>query len=163
MVRTAIIIALIATQAIFGAPAFLLGSDGYWVRALSYSFFHAGWLHLAINCIAIWGLFAPKTKTSPSQALIAYTIAILVYPLSIRPVIGFSNILYALIGLRTPPLKNKWWRSPAVITFLVITTAMVFIPQFSATTHIAAFILGCLAAVVNRSIKNITRDARRFY
>lgn len=161
MVRTVIIVALIAIQAIFGAPAFLLESEGYWVRALSYSFFHAGWLHLAINCIAIWGLF--RHKSPPLQFLAAYSIAVLVYPLSAKPVIGFSNILYALIGLRTPPLKNKWWRSSTVITFLVITVAMVFVPQFSATTHIAAFVLGCLAAIVNRFIKYITRDARRYH
>lgn len=161
MVRIAIIVTLIALQAIFGAPAFLLESDGYWIRALSYSFFHAGWLHLAINCIAIWGLF--KHKSSPLQILIAYAIAVLIYPLSAKPVIGFSNILYALIGLRTPPLKNKWWRSSSVITFLTITVAMVFIPQFSAATHIAAFVLGCLTAIANRFIKHITRDARRYY
>lgn len=162
MARIVIITALIAIQTIFGTPTFLLEPGGYWIRALSYSFFHAGWLHLAINCIAVWGMFKPG-RISLGKFICAYAIGFIVYPLSLRPVIGFSNILYALIGLRTPPLKSKWWRSTQVIIFLVVTVAMVAIPRFSATTHIAAFLLGCAVAGTERFIKSVNRDAGRYY
>ena len=87
----------------------------------------------------------------------------LVYPLSLRPVIGFSNVLYAVLGLRTPSLKSKWWRQPSVIVFLFVTIALVFVPQFSATTHIAAFALGMAGASLKRGWLKITQDARRYY
>ena len=93
----------------------------------------------------------------------AFAIAVLVYPLSFRPVIGFSNVLYAVLGLRTPSLKSKWWRQPAVIVFLVVTVALVFVPRFSATTHIAAFVLGMAGASLQRGWLKLTRDARRYY
>lgn len=153
---------LVILQAVFGAPAFLLGTEDYWLRALSYSFFHANWWHLAVNGIAIWSIFVPSRKCHRLLP-VAFFIAVAVYPFSLRPVIGFSNILYAVLGLRTPSLKNKWWRQPAVIVFLVVTVALVFVPRFSATTHIAAFVLGMAGASLKRGWLKLTRDARRYY
>lgn len=161
MVRIIIILLLVALQAAFGAPEYLLGTEHYWLRALSYSFFHANWWHLAVNCIAIWSIFVPSRKWI-TLLLLAFVIAVLVYPLSFRPVIGFSNVLYAVIGLRTPSLKSRWWKQPPVILFLAITVALVFVPQFSATTHIAAFLLGVLFASVCRHSKDLFNDFRRY-
>lgn len=162
MVRIVLILLLVAMQIAFGAPDYLLGTEHYWLRALSYSFFHASWWHLAVNCLAAWGIFVPSRKWS-KMLLWAFFIAVLVYPLSFRPVIGFSNVLYAVLGLRTPSLKSKWWRQPAVIVFLVVTVALVFVPRFSATTHIAAFVLGMAGASLKRGWLKLTSDARRYY
>ena len=163
MVRTIIIALLFTLQLVFGAPGFLLGSEDYWLRAFSYSFFHGSWWHLAVNGIAIWTIYNPKHPCKPCRDLLfPFLIAVLVYPLSVRPVIGFSNILYAALGLRTPSLKSKWWRQTPVIVFLVVTVAMVFIPRFSATTHIAAFVLGMACAAVGRLYQELTKDARRY-
>ena len=161
MVRVVIILLLVALQAAFGAPDYLLGTEHYWLRALSYSFFHANWWHLAVNCIAVWSIFSPSRKWL-KPLLWALLIATLVYPLSFRPVIGFSNVLYAVIGLRTPSLKSQWWKQTPVIVFLVVTVALVFVPQFSATTHIAAFLLGALFASIGRYSKDIFNDFRRY-
>ena len=162
MVRILLILLLIALQVVFGAPEYLLGTEHYWIRALSYSFFHANFLHLVINCLAVWSIFVPSRKCSKLLP-VAFFIAILVYPLSFRPVIGFSNVLYAVLGLRTPSLKSKWWKQPTVIVFLVVTVALVFVPQFSATTHIAAFALGMAGASFKRGWLKLTSDARRYY
>lgn len=162
MVRVALIILLVVLQAVSGPPEFLSGTEHYWLRALTYSFFHAGWLHLAVNCFAIWTIFNPSRQKMTLVLLVAFFIAVLVYPLSFRPVIGFSNVLYATLGLRTPPLKSAWWKQPAVITFLVITVAMLFFPRFSATTHIAAFLMGMAAASIKRFYQDITSDCRRY-
>lgn len=162
MVRLAIIILLVAFHLIFGIPEFLCGTECYWLRATTYSFFHANWFHLAVNSLAIWTVFDPKRKARPFQIAAAYMIAVLVYPLSFRPVIGFSNILYATLGLRTPSLSAPWWKQPAVIAFLAVTLAMLAVPSFSATTHIASFVLGMVVSSARRGYLKLTEDARRY-
>ena len=159
MVRAGVIVLLAALQIAFGVPDFMSGGP-YQCRALLYSFFHANWWHLAANAVAAWGVFAPGRDNR--MLPVAFLIAVAVYPLSFRPVIGFSNVLYAMIGLRTPPLSSPWWTQPAVIVFLAVTAAMVFVPRFSATTHVAAFALGMGAAGARRWWHSLTEDARRY-
>lgn len=159
MVRLILILVLLGLQIAFGIPDFLQGGP-YLERALAYSFFHANGWHLAINSIAIWTVYR---NCKPGRDLIVpFLIAVIVYPLSFRPVIGFSNVLYAALGSRTPSLKSPWWKQPTVITFLVITVALVFIPRFSATTHIAAFLLGMLTASIRRYYNTLLRDVKRY-
>lgn len=160
--RIVVIVALVALQVFVGIPEYM--TDGpYMLRALSYSFFHASWWHLAINAIAIWTIYPPKRKVNFLQIVSSFLIAVAVYPLSFRPVIGFSNILYATLGLRTPSLSSAWWKQPTVIVFIVATLAMVFVPQLSATTHIAAFVCGMVCAALRRFYLKLTKDARRYY
>ena len=162
MVRVLLIIVLILLQALIGAPEYLMGTEHYLAKALSYSFFHANWWHLAVNSLAIWTIY--KNPCKPCRDLLfPFLIAVIVYPLSFRPVIGFSNILYATLGLRTPSLSSQWWKRLEVIIFLAITVLLVFIPRFSATTHIAAFLLGMAGAAIKRFIDSVTKDARRYY
>lgn len=163
MVRWALIAALVLVNALAGIPPFLSEDGGYLLRACSYSFFHANWWHVAVNCLAAWTIFDPRRKNTAGQILSAYLIAVLVYPLSFRPVIGFSNVLYAMIGLRTPPLSSPWWKRGEVAVFLAVTIAMVLIPRFSATTHVAAFALGIAGAYLHRAWLKFTEDARRNY
>ena len=115
-----------------------------------------------MNAVAIWTIFQPRYKTRPIQLIAAFAIAVVVYPLSLRPVIGISNLLYATLGLRTPSLKSKWWKQTPVIIFLAVTIAMLFIPRFSATTHIAAFLLGMAGASIKRQYYVLTKEARRY-
>lgn len=162
MVRLILLLALVALHAAFGIPDFM-SAGPYWQRALLYSFFHANWWHLAVNAIAVWSIYAPRRCKPCRDLLFAFIIAIVVYPLSLRPVIGFSNVLYAALGLRTPPLSSSWWKRPEVWVFLAVTLAMVFIPRLSATTHIAAFLLGMGGAAAGRLWQNLNADARRYY
>lgn len=162
MVRIILVLSLVVLQAVFGAPDYLLGSGSYWLRALTYSFFHAGWWHLAVNVIALWTIFVPSRKCNWLHFVTGCIISVLVYPLSFRPVIGISNVLYAVLGLRTPSLGSRWWKQPAVIVFLLVTLAMALIPRISATTHIAAFLLGMAGAAVKRTYLELTKDARRY-
>lgn len=161
IVRAAIIAVFVLLQAFVGAPDYLLGDGHYWLRALTYSFFHGSWWHLAVNALAFWSIYRYPCKPC-RDLLLPFVIAVLVYPLSLRPVIGFSNVLYAVLGLRTPSLRSRWWRQPSVITFLVVTVALLFVPRFSATTHIAAFVLGMGLAALGRLYNNLMQDARRY-
>jgi len=159
--RILILAVLVLLQLLFGVPEYLLGTEDYWLRALTYSFFHANWWHLAVNGLAVWTVYKHPCKPC-RDLLFPFIIAVVVYPLSFRPVIGFSNVLYAALGLRTPTLKSRWWRQTPVFIFLAVTLAMVFIPQFSATTHIAAFLLGMGAAATKRLFQDLTSDCRRY-
>lgn len=163
ILRYVLIIALVAVYAVYGAPAWLAGTDApYMQRAALYSFFHANIWHLAVNCLAIWASFSPKRRRMGVELLLSYLVAFAVYPLSLRPVIGFSNILFATLGQRTPPLSSRWWRTPPVILFIVLMFGMLFLPQFSALTHIVSFALGMLIASCRRGIDSLLKDARRF-
>lgn len=155
--------ALAAMWYVFRAPDWLAGTDvPYMLRALSYSFFHASAWHLAVNGLATWTIFTPARPRKGRDLVVAYVIAVAVYGLSLRPVIGFSNILYAVLGLRTPALSSSWWRQPGVIVFLVITVLMLFIPQFSALTHIFSFLAGMAVAGLRRFIEKALKDAGHF-
>ena len=161
LLRIVLIVLLVGLQAVVGIPPYM--TDGpYLLRALTYSFFHASWLHLAVNCLAVWGVYGKGYKPC-RDLLLSFLVAVLVYPLSFRPVIGFSNILYCTLGLRVPPFSHPWWKSRNAIIFIVVTLAMAFIPQLSATTHIAAFLLGMLLSYILRSLHNLSKDARRYY
>ena len=162
--RYILIILMIAVYAIFGIPTWLeMGESPYLARALAYSFFHASLWHLAVNSLATWTLYRNASFCKAcKELLVAFLIAVAVYPLSFRPVIGFSNVLYATIGMRTPPLSSPWWRKSPVIVFLAVTVAMFFIPRFSATTHVAAFALGIGYAYLRRFHKSIMNDAGRY-
>lgn len=159
--RIIIIILLVALQAIVGIPDYMAGGP-YLLRALTYSFFHAGWLHLAVNCIAVWGVYGRGRKPL-GDLLLSLLVAVLVYPLSLRPVIGFSNVLYCTLGLRVPPFSHPWWKSRNALVFVAVTLGMVFIPRLSATTHIAAFLCGMLLSSLRRSTDKLLKDARRYY
>ena len=153
--------ALCALWLIYGCPA-SFSSLPYWERALTYSFLHASVWHLAANCLALWAIFSPRRKGLLREVAWAYAIAVLVYGLAMRPVVGISNMLYAICGLRTPPLSSPWWKKKEVIIFLLVTVAMLLIPRFSAVTHIASFVAGMLIASTRRGLQSLTRDAQRF-
>lgn len=163
LLRYFIVVTLVVLWWIFRAPGYLSGTDvPYILRALSYSFFHASIWHLAVNSLAAWSVFAPARQRNGRDLAAAFVIAVLVYGLSLRPVIGFSNVLYAALGLRTPSLSSLWWSRPEVIAFLAVTVLMLFVPQFSALTHIFAFLAGMLIASARRFIENNLKDAGHF-
>lgn len=158
--RYILVLLLAGLYAFMECPDFLLDKHS-WVAWLTYSFFHGNVFHWAANMLALWSIFNPKHKHNARQLFIGYLIALAVYPLSFKPVVGISNILYAVLGMRTPAFNHPWWEAPTTITFLVITIAMVFIPNISAVTHIASFALGTLLSCVNRGITSLKNDYER--
>lgn len=160
--RLAIIIVLVFAHAVSPSPAWLADPDApVAARALLYSFFHANAFHLAVNLMSAW--LAVRRKGSALRLAVAYVIAVLVYPISLmaRPAIGFSDVLFAFIGLGTPALKAAWWRSPRTIGFLAAMPLLGMLPQFSAVTHVASFLIGVFVASLSRRLKRLMDDARR--
>lgn len=150
---------LVASQIIFGCPDFL-HYDGAHI-ALVHHFFHANIFHLAVNCLSLWTLFREGVKYSVSPLVFAYIIGSASWFCTSADVVGFSNIIFVLIGMRTPSLKSSWWKQPSVIMFFVITALMAILPQVSAITHIVSFVLGCIVAGAYRVFNSICRDYSR--
>ena len=150
---------LLTFYMLFGCPYFLHYNS--WYVSLAHHFFHVSIFHLAVNSISLWFLFRKGVRYGIIPLLLAYVIGSISWFCSSADPVGFSNIIFALVGLRTPSLKTAWWRHPSVITFFVVTALMALIPGVSAITHIVSFILGCLTAGGLRIINHINRDFRR--
>ena len=158
-IRIVIIGILITMQLLFGCPTFLHYDSGY--ISLVHHFFHANIFHLAVNCLSIWSLFRKGYRYSIAPLLWAFLIGSASWFCTSADVVGFSNILFALIGLRSPSLSSSWWKQPSVILFLAITALMALLPQVSAITHIISFVLGCIVAGASRIVNSISSDFRR--
>lgn len=150
---------LLSIHLLFACPHFL-HSDDAWI-SLVHHFFHANIFHLAVNCLSIWTLFRKGYRYAAMPIVIAYLIGTISWFFAPVDPVGISNMIFAILGLRTPSLKNAWWRQPHVIAFFAISTMMAILPQVSALTHIVSFILGCVAAGALRIINSICRDYRR--
>ena len=158
-IRIVIIGILLSMQLLFGCPTFLHYDSGY--ISLVHHFFHANIFHLAVNCLSVWSLFRKGYRYSKIPLLWAFLIASVSWFCTSDDVVGFSNIIFAIIGLRSPSLSHSWWKQPSVILFLAITALMALLPQVSAITHIVSFVLGCIVAGTIRIVNSISSDFRR--
>lgn len=129
---------------------------------LTYHFLHANVFHLAVNCLAIWTMFPPQRKDNLAQLIFGLAVSFIVYPLHVRPIIGISNLIFAVAGLRTPPLSHSWWRSSNALVYIGVMFLMLLLPQFSAVTHIASFAVGVLSACAVRAYKETRAYAERY-
>lgn len=143
----------------FGCPEWL-HSDS-WYIALMHNFFHANIFHLVVNCLSIWVLFRKGVRYTMASLIWAFIICSSSWFFTSADTIGFSNFIFATIGLRTPSLKNAWWIHPSSIIFFTATALMALLPQVSGETHLISFILGCIAAGAHRIINSISSDFRR--
>lgn len=150
---------LLSVYLMFGCPHFLHSDRAY--ISLVHHFFHANIFHLAVNCVSLWTLFRQGYIYKVSLLVWAFLIASLSWFFSSVDPVGFSNIIFAIIGLRTPSIRDGWWKRSAVITFLLVTVLMAILPQVSAITHVLSFIFGCIAAGLERVFKRISSDLSR--
>lgn len=130
-----------------------------WVQMCLHHFFHANIFHIIVNAWVL-SVFAKHTKWW--QYVVAYTIASISILVSPAPVLGMSNVVYSVVGLRTPSFDSKWWKSPSTIIFLCATFAMLFFPNVSAVTHIVCFVAGLVFAILVRWYKIIRHDSARY-
>ena len=139
-------------------PAWLSGQSEI-IRTLTCHFFHANIFHLLANALTIYIMFR---RWKVWQIIVAYVIAIcsiVFYPVQ---AIGFSNIVYAMMGLKTPPLGSPWWTLPSTKAFLVVTVAMLLFPNVSAVTHIISFVMGLAVSMSVRWFNLIRNDSARY-
>lgn len=132
-----------------------------WPAHVTHHFFHANVFHFAMNAIAIWAVLDPRTKPAKWLLPVAFIIGSVSYCFAIKPVIGFSNIIFAMGGLRTPSFSSRWWHSTSALVFFGTMLLMFFLPQLSATTHLVAYIFGAGVAACIRFFKGLDYDTGR--
>lgn len=151
---------LAAVMLAFRCPEWLHADS--WRVALVHHFFHANVFHLAVNCLSLWLMLrVPSVRIGWRDILAAYACATASWFFATRDVIGASNFIFALAGLRTPSFRSGWWRRSSVRTFLAVTVFMAVFPQVSALTHIVSFGLGCVFSAVFRTFNRISHDLAR--
>lgn len=122
-------------------------------------FMHGNVFHLAVNCLSVWFIFR---RWKVTEIATAYAIATASWFTAPIPAIGFSNIIFATIGLRTPSLSSTWWRRSETIIFLSVTLLMFLLPNVSAVTHVVSFMAGTFVAMATRWIKGNWNDCKRY-
>ncbi len=154
-----IVVLLLAATYFIPKPECLFAME--WPAHVIHHFWHANVFHFAVNALAVWTVLDPRTKPSWWLLPLGFVIGSVSYCFAVKPVIGFSNILFAMAGMRTPSFSSAWWKSTTVKIFLIVMVLQVFMPWFSATTHIVSYIFGVGAASVIRFSKGLDYDTRR--
>lgn len=124
-----------------------------------YHFLHVNVFHLAANALSIWFIYR---RWDTVELVLSFLIATGAYFTAMTPILGFSNIIYATIGLRTPPLVSPWWRLASTKIFLATTLLMFLLPNVSAVTHVVSFMTGASMAAFGRWAKGIIHDSSRY-
>lgn len=145
----ALILICIAVYVVVGQPDWLITAPTLPYMA-SYHVFHAGIFHLTVNSIALYTVFSRRHNDNVRCLILGWLIASPACLFSSVPVIGMSDIIYAVIGLRTPSFRNPWWRTAPVITFFIVTLAMLFIPGIAGMPHIVSLAAGIAVAHIQR-------------
>ncbi len=144
----------------WGCPQWLM-TDSPVLRALVYPLFHANVFHLLCNSLALWTMFRGHRQHALFELIVGYIISCIVFPLATRPVVGISNLLFAVIGMRTPPFSmTRYWKNPTIITFYAANVIALLIPGISAVTHLAALALGITVAHIGRTLMTSHAECR---
>lgn len=147
--------ALAAVYLLVPVPAWM-AERGHWLgRALLHPLFHANIPHLAVNCIGAWTLLSRRDRRGWLSLLICVPLAVIGYAAALRPTIGFSNVLCAIMGMRTPPFRHGWWREKSTLVSLASLALLSLLPGVSATTHLASFALGVAFTRVWERVKGV--------
>lgn len=159
MLRTKITIASILTLIYFlGLPAQVYGvsSHSQWWAHFTYPLLHGNIVHLICNIYALW--FCLNERTYPKQTLLPllYIIAVVSSFLytSDQPTIGFSGVIFAMIGInlvRVPTRVN-------IIYMVIILAAGILIPQIAGVNHLISFAIGCAVAMLTGHVKRFKHD-----
>lgn len=159
MMRLSLIyLILVCVYVIPDGVEWLIG-QGRGTQMFLHHFFHGNVFHLLVNCLSLY-LIVPRAKNWHLVA--GYIIGSLSLLTATNPVVGFSNIVYAVIGVRSPSFDSYWWRHPGTRIFLIVTALMIFLPNVSAVTHIVSFVGGVLVSISFRWFNRIINDSARY-
>ena len=154
-----IIIASLSAFFLCGIPECL--RTGEYPAMLVHPFFHANVAHLALNCLAVWTVFDPKTTPEWWYVPVGYIVAVTAYCILDSPIVGFSTVLFAVAGFRTPSFRSAWWRSWNCRVYIGTMLLMFLLPMFAASAHLLCFAAGVLVASCVRFKRKLDYDTRR--
>ena len=96
---------------------------------------HANLFHLLANVYVLWLL-----RFSPRELLAAYLLSIpATFVVWSGQAMGFSSVLYALMGMRLPRVRMS---KAGWMTFIAANVATAFVPGIAFGVHVSAFALG---------------------
>ena len=153
------IIAALAGFYLSGIPDILY--TGEYPAMLVYPFFHANIAHLALNCLAVWTVFDPRTRPEWWYLPIGYIIASATYLLTDYVLVGFSCVLFAVAGIRTPSFRSPWWRTWNCWVYIGTMLLMFLLPMFAASAHLISFAIGVGVSACVRFKRRLDYDTRR--
>lgn len=131
--RVHIILLLLAVFIISGPGAQWLRSAPRLAGSLLHHFFHANFFHLAANCLAVWTMFGFRWRRGWKELLAGYIIGSAAFFASPMLAIGMSDILFAVLGIRS--VRNGWWKSSYFIVLWATLILTALIPSVSGLTH----------------------------
>lgn len=117
-----------------------------WTR-LTYSFFHASWLHLLINIYVLLTLgFALDLRMG--ELVISYVLACAVpsFCIGVLPTVGLSGMIYAMLGMRTMRNSNP---GSVILNVVLITAASIFLSHIAWRLHAYCYCSGLLISVLS--------------
>lgn len=130
-------------------------TDASLLQHLTFAFFHANVFHLAANMMTLF-LLQPSRK----DLLLSYAISVAASFLAIQPLptMGFSGILYVLIGIRTNLFTGRFtfWKGWFVL-FLIAGLAM---PNVNGLLHLICFICGLAIRIFRRISHDYAKASR---
>lgn len=153
------VMAVLAVCFLFPIPECLY--DGEYPAMLVHPFFHANVFHLLLNCLAVWTVFDPRTRPEWWYLPIAYIIACTSYIIVDDVLVGFSTVLFAVAGLRTPSFRSAWWRSWNAWAYIGTMLLMFLLPWFAASAHLICFTIGVAVSAAVRFKRKLDYDTRR--
>lgn len=129
-------------------PALAASLDAPWYTHLCSQWLHASPLHLLLNLYVLWLM-----RFTWKEVLIAYVLSIPATFASFSGAVGFSSVIYALMGIRLPQVRmpRRDWT-----LFLVANAITAFVPGIAFGVHSAAFAL----AVAYVWLKRISDEYR---
>lgn len=150
-----IIPAVLVATFIVGAPGYFLSPErNRALCAVGHHFFHANIFHLAANSLAAWCMFPDWKRMRDLPA--GFVVGSLAYLFSATPVIGFSNILFSVLGIRC--VRDGWvFKQPFYATGIALGLSF-FIPKMAALTHLVSFAGGMLVSFIAVWVKKLSED-----
>lgn len=143
-------------SALFGDFAMLplTVAAGEWWRLLSSGFLHIGFLHLAMNMIALWvigrdlELLLGRSRFIAVYALslLGGSVAVFLFGAVNAPVAGASGAIYGLMGgIAIAALRLKISMRPVLIVIGLNIVLSISIPGISLLGHLGGLVLGVAA------------------
>ena len=138
--KTRIAITILLVVSFFFLPKYAYTSS-LGIEHFLYPISHANIVHLLVNILCLWMVRCPVNilVTYTVAVIASYLPAVSLYGLQEIPTMGFSGILFAMVGItwgrvqrfKDMFIKNKWY---LIIPF--------FIPNINAFVHIYCLLLG---------------------
>ena len=152
-VREIVVVVLVAMFFV-KVPATIAEGHKGMLESLTYCFFHANVFHLAANLLAAWTMLVGKNALR--DLVVGFAVSTAVYFFATTPVIGFSNVLFTILGIRA--IRHNWYCSWYFLATIAALLISFFIPKIAAVTHLAAFGLGFFYGSLQKAIAKLDLD-----